>query len=73
VLCDSSGAMLALKQVWTKLPHLNPSLTALFVHSQLDVKGCPSIYMSFNQYTRTEVLDGVNQYRAQGYGLQVDQ
>jgi hypothetical protein len=49
----------------------------LFAHaialSQLDVKGCPNIYESFNKYTETEMLDGANQYMAEGYGLQVGQ
>mmetsp|Transcript_46802 Transcript_46802/g.117943 ORF Transcript_46802/g.117943 Transcript_46802/m.117943 type:complete len:1105 (-) Transcript_46802:40-3354(-) len=36
----------------------------------LNVKGCGDIYRSFDQYTEEEMLDGQNQYRAEGYGLQ---
>jgi ubiquitin carboxyl-terminal hydrolase 7 len=34
------------------------------------VKGCEDIYSSFDQYTEVEMLDGQNQYRAEGHGLQ---
>jgi hypothetical protein len=38
---------------------------------QLDVKGCRNIYESFDRYTEMEVMEGANQYAAEGYGLQV--
>ncbi|KAF6255465.1 hypothetical protein COO60DRAFT_1641474 [Scenedesmus sp. NREL 46B-D3] len=41
-----------------------------FMDLQLDVKGCPNIYDSFDRYTQVEMMDGENQYKAEGYGLQ---
>lgn len=38
---------------------------------QLDVKGCKNVYDSFVKYTEVEKLDGQNQYKAEGHGLQV--
>ena len=38
---------------------------------QLDVKGCKSIYDSFDKYCEVETLEGDNQYNAEGHGLQV--
>ena len=38
---------------------------------QLDVKGCKDVYASFAKYTEVEMLDGQNQYKAEGHGLQV--
>jgi hypothetical protein len=57
------------------LAHIStPPLLCLHISlSQLDVKGCFNIYESFNKLTETEVLTGPNQYRAEGYGLQVGQ
>lgn len=43
-----------------------------FYDIQLNVKGCKDIYASFDQYTATELLEGENQYRAEGNGLQVN-
>jgi len=37
---------------------------------QLNVKGCKDVYQSFEQYNEVEMLEGENQYRAEGYGLQ---
>lgn len=41
-----------------------------FMDLQLDVKGCKDIYDSFNKYCEIETLEGQNQYKAEGYGLQ---
>lgn len=41
-----------------------------FMDLQLDVKGCKDLYASFDKYTETETLEGANQYKAEGYGLQ---
>lgn len=41
-----------------------------FMDLQLDVKGCHTIYDSFNKYCEIERLDGQNQYMAEGHGLQ---
>jgi len=38
---------------------------------QLDVKGCKNVHDSFVKYTEVEMLDGQNQYKAEGHGLQV--
>ena len=42
-----------------------------FMDLQLDVKGCNDIYSSFDRYTEVEKLEGQNQYKAEGFGLQV--
>lgn len=42
-----------------------------FMDLQLDVKGCANIYDSFDKYTAVEMMTGENQYKAEGYGLQV--
>ncbi len=42
-----------------------------FMDLQLDVKGCRDIYASFDRYTEVERLEGQNQYKAEGLGLQV--
>ena len=36
----------------------------------LTVKGCKNVYGSFDKYAEAETLDGQNQYRAEGFGLQ---
>ncbi|KAK9841636.1 hypothetical protein WJX74_009141 [Apatococcus lobatus] len=41
-----------------------------FMDLQLDVKGCKDIYGSFDRYTEVEKLEGQNQYKAEGFGLQ---
>jgi len=38
---------------------------------QLDVKGCPDVYASFDKYVEVERLEGDNKYHAEQYGLQV--
>jgi len=42
-----------------------------YMDLQLDVKGCKNVYDSFVKYTEVEMLDGQNQYKAEGHGLQV--
>ena len=44
-----------------------------YMDLQLDVKGCKNVYESFAKYTEVEMLDGQNQYKAEGHGLQVGQ
>lgn len=44
-----------------------------YMDLQLDVKGCKNVYDSFVKYTEVEMLDGQNQYKAEGHGLQVCQ
>ena len=51
-------------------PHF-PCHPFLALAQQLDVKGCRTIYDSFNKYTEQEVLDGENQYDAEEHGKQV--
>lgn len=41
-----------------------------FMDLQLDVKGCKDIYASFEKYCEIETLEGANQYKAEGFGLQ---
>lgn len=41
-----------------------------FYDLQLDVKGCKDIYESFRKYVEIEMLQGDNQYEAEGYGKQ---
>eukprot|EP00003_Mantamonas_plastica_P012326 TRINITY_DN2224_c0_g1_i30.p1 TRINITY_DN2224_c0_g1~~TRINITY_DN2224_c0_g1_i30.p1 ORF type:complete len:1001 (-),score=396.75 TRINITY_DN2224_c0_g1_i30:177-3179(-) len=41
-----------------------------FYDVSLNVKGCDNIYDSFDQYIEAETMDGENQYRAEGHGLQ---
>jgi hypothetical protein len=41
-----------------------------FYDLQLDVKGCKDIYESFRKYVEVEMLDGENQYEAEGFGRQ---
>lgn len=41
-----------------------------FYDLQLDVKGCRDIYESFRKYVETEMLQGDNQYEAEGHGKQ---
>ena len=41
-----------------------------YMDLQLDVKGCKNVYESFDKYVEVETLDGQNQYRAEGFGLQ---
>jgi hypothetical protein len=38
---------------------------------QLNVRGCNNVYDSFIKYTEEEMMDGANQYDAEGHGLQV--
>lgn len=42
-----------------------------YMDLQLDVKGCKNVLESFAKYTEVEMLDGQNQYKAEGHGLQV--
>lgn len=51
----------------THQPH--PSCPAF--PPQLDVKGCRDVYASFERYCDVELMDGPNQYKAEGHGLQV--
>lgn len=44
--------------------------TESFQDVQLVVKGCKNIYDSFNEYCQVEVLEGDNQYDAEGHGKQ---
>lgn len=44
--------------------------TETFYDVQLDVKGCKNIYDSFEKYVEEEVLEGENQYFAEGFGKQ---
>ncbi|KAI8896168.1 hypothetical protein BC833DRAFT_554109 [Globomyces pollinis-pini] len=37
---------------------------------QLNVKGCKNLHESFVDYCAVEMMDGDNQYRAEGFGLQ---
>lgn len=46
------------------------SRTEDFYDIQLNVKGLPTLLDSFRDYVQVERLDGDNQYRAEGYGLQ---
>lgn len=41
-----------------------------FMDLQLDVKGCRTIYDSFDKYCEVETLEGENKYLAEGHGLQ---
>ncbi|XP_058743178.1 ubiquitin C-terminal hydrolase 13-like isoform X5 [Vicia villosa] len=41
-----------------------------FYDLQLDVKGCPDVYASFDKYVEVERLEGDNKYHAEQYGLQ---
>eukprot|EP00010_Vexillifera_abyssalis_P002515 CAMPEP_0201551132 /NCGR_PEP_ID=MMETSP0173_2-20130828/7361_1 /ASSEMBLY_ACC=CAM_ASM_000268 /TAXON_ID=218659 /ORGANISM="Vexillifera sp., Strain DIVA3 564/2" /LENGTH=1177 /DNA_ID=CAMNT_0047961315 /DNA_START=842 /DNA_END=4378 /DNA_ORIENTATION=- len=41
-----------------------------FYDLSLVVKGCTDIYESFEKYVEEELMDGENQYRAEGHGLQ---
>lgn len=45
--------------------------TESFMDLQLDVKGCKDLYASFDMYTDVEMLEGQNQYKAEGHGMQV--
>lgn len=38
---------------------------------QLNVKGCPDVYASFDKYVDVEHLEGGNKYYAPPHGLQV--
>lgn len=42
-----------------------------FQDLQLNVKGCADVTASFDAYCEPEVMDGANQYLAEGHGLQV--
>ncbi|KAJ1432182.1 Ubiquitin specific protease, conserved site [Sesbania bispinosa] len=44
-----------------------------FYDLQLDVKGCPDVYASFDKYVEVERLEGDNKYHAEQYGLQLFQ
>ncbi|EEY57423.1 ubiquitin-specific protease, putative [Phytophthora infestans T30-4] len=41
-----------------------------FYDLQLDVKGCKNLMQSFRRYVEVEMLDGDNQYEAEGHGKQ---
>lgn len=41
-----------------------------FYDIQLDVKGCKNLYQSFERYVAKEMLNGENQYEAEGFGKQ---
>ncbi|KAF1784527.1 Ubiquitin carboxyl-terminal hydrolase, C-terminal [Phytophthora cactorum] len=41
-----------------------------FYDLQLDVKGCKNLMQSFRKYVEVEMLDGDNQYEAEGHGKQ---
>ena len=41
-----------------------------FYDVSLVVKGCKTVYDSFDKYTETELLNGDNQYQAEGHGKQ---
>ncbi|WOL07935.1 ubiquitin carboxyl-terminal hydrolase 13 [Canna indica] len=41
-----------------------------FYDLQLDVKGCPDVYASFDKYVEVERFEGDNKYHAENYGLQ---
>lgn len=41
-----------------------------FMDLQLDVKNCKNVYDSFERYCEVEMMDGPNQYKAEGHGLQ---
>ncbi|ETK75851.1 hypothetical protein L915_17613 [Phytophthora nicotianae] len=41
-----------------------------FYDLQLDVKGCKNLMQSFRKYVEEEMLDGDNQYEAEGHGKQ---
>ena len=41
-----------------------------FMDLQLDVKGCKDVMDSFDKYTLIEDMNGENQYKAEGHGLQ---
>ncbi|KAI8981029.1 hypothetical protein BDB01DRAFT_795070 [Pilobolus umbonatus] len=41
-----------------------------FYDIQLNVKGCANLEESFRDYIKEELMDGDNQYKADGYGLQ---
>ncbi|KAG7380325.1 Ubiquitin carboxyl-terminal hydrolase 7 [Phytophthora pseudosyringae] len=41
-----------------------------FYDLQLDVKGCKDLMQSFRKYVEVEMLDGDNQYEAEGHGKQ---
>ncbi|KAL3672243.1 hypothetical protein V7S43_002903 [Phytophthora oleae] len=41
-----------------------------FYDLQLDVKGCRDLMQSFRKYVEVEMLDGDNQYEAEGHGKQ---
>ncbi|CAH0482166.1 unnamed protein product [Peronospora belbahrii] len=41
-----------------------------FYDLQLDVKGCKDLMQSFRKYVEVELLDGDNQYEAEGHGKQ---
>eukprot|EP00798_Chlamydomonas_sp_ICE-L_P022134 gene22134-29196_t len=42
-----------------------------FMDLQLDVKGCKNIYDSLIKYCEVEIMDGPNQYKAEGHGMHV--
>lgn len=43
----------------------------VYADLQLLVKDCKNMYDSFDKCIETEILDGQNQYQAEGHGLQV--
>uniref|UniRef100_A0A7S3QRP1 ubiquitinyl hydrolase 1 n=1 Tax=Dunaliella tertiolecta TaxID=3047 RepID=A0A7S3QRP1_DUNTE len=41
-----------------------------YMDLQLNVRGCKGVYDSFYKYIEEEMMDGANQYNAEGHGLQ---
>ncbi|KAA6424444.1 MAG: hypothetical protein FRX49_05656 [Trebouxia sp. A1-2] len=86
VLCDNLEEKMKNTKVQGAISHLFEGHTVNFVECinvdyksnrkesymdlQLDVKGCKNVYDSFVKYTEVEMLDGQNQYKAEGHGLQ---
>ncbi|KAL3154338.1 hypothetical protein ABBQ32_013820 [Trebouxia sp. C0010 RCD-2024] len=86
VLCDNLEEKMKNTKVQGAINHLFEGHTFNFVECinveykstrkesymdlQLDVKGCKNVYDSFVKYTEVEMLDGQNQYKAEGHGLQ---
>ncbi|KAF8694589.1 hypothetical protein HU200_038118 [Digitaria exilis] len=50
--------------------HYKSNRKESFYDLQLDVKGCPDVYSSFDKYVEVERLEGDNKYHAENHGLQ---